>query len=209
MKKIFATVLLLTALFTFGQERQFVSNQTYLKANALFLPIGIINVGIETQITPKITIETDAFVSPWKSFAGKHLQAYMLGVDGRYYFKEAFKHWYFGANFTFALYNLQKWNYWKEVPYQHDEEAPIYTASNLYQKGYSFMFGAVVGYQFQLNDRWNMDVFIGGGNSQDFYRGYDKVSGDRYDDPQLNRRWNKSGEWIVYKGGVMVSYRIK
>jgi hypothetical protein len=51
-----------------------------------------------------------------------------------------------------------------------------------------------------------LDFFLGGGWHQGFYHGYynDGTSG-RYEGVE---NWNKSGEWLPYRGGVMVSYRI-
>jgi hypothetical protein len=68
-----------------------------------FLPIGIFNLGIEKQISPKYTLQGDVFISPWKSFAGHELQFYSVSAEGRYYFKEAFKHWYIGAILVLLL----------------------------------------------------------------------------------------------------------
>ena len=184
-------------------------SKLYVKGNAIFAPVGIINIGVEKQLSQKYTLQVDAFVSPWKSFAGKNILIGLVGVDVRYYFKEAFKHWYVAGNFSTGVYNVQKWNYWNDNYFQLDKDSPVYIKNNLYQKGFSFMLGATVGYQFQLNERWNMDIYAGGGNVQDFYKGYDKISGDRYDDPKNEREWNRSGEWIPYRGGVMVSYQIK
>jgi hypothetical protein len=36
-----------------------------------------------------------------------------------------------------------------------------------------------------------------------FYKGYELKTGERYDSPYA---YNKSGEWIPYRGGVMLSY---
>ena len=207
MKHLITTSLLLINVFGFSQNSENIEKKTYLKANAVFLPIGILNAGIETQLSKKYTFQGDVFISPWKSFAGKYAQAYMAGIEGRYYFDEAFKHWYLGANFSAAVYRLQKWNYWSDEPYQYSPESPVYVHSDLYQKGFSLFFGATVGYQFIINNNWNIDLYLGAGSSQDHYRGYVKSTGERYDDP--SRKWNKSGEWIPYRGGVMISYRIK
>lgn len=207
MKKILSIVSLLTVLLFTAQEKSEIQKSTYLKANALFLPVGVLNAGVETQLSKKFTFQGDIFISPWKSFAGKYAQIYMIGFDGRYYFKEAFKHFYVAANLSAAKFKIQKWNYWGNHPYQYTPDSPVYNISDIYQKGYSMMFGATVGYQFKLSENWNMDIYLGGGSSQDFYKGLHKDLGIRYDDP--TRKWNKSGEWIPYRGGVMIAYKIK
>jgi hypothetical protein len=180
----------------------------YVKGNALLIPIGVINAGVEYQLNNKFTLQGDVLVSPWKSFSGHELQYYSASIEGRYYFKEAFDGWYLGANIGVSSFVLQKWNYWNDDPYpSKNEENVIFTTSNLYQKGYSFLAGITAGYQFKLSDNWRMDLYGTIGTSQDFYKGYDRVSGKRYDEKPHS--YNRSGEILPYRGGVMISYRLK
>ncbi len=187
------------------------NNETYLKANTLFLPLAMLNVGVEHGITEHITAQADLFVSPWKSFAGKHAQVYMLGINGRYYFNEAFRKFYVGLDVSAARFDIQKWGYWNDNFYAHKNgEVTPYINSNLYQRGYSFMIGGLAGYQFTLGERWNLDLYLGFGTMQSFYKGYDKISGDRYDTEgdSMGRENNRSGEFLPYKGGLMISYKL-
>ncbi|WP_407402109.1 DUF3575 domain-containing protein [Chryseobacterium sp.] len=188
-----------------AQTEKNLDHKLYVKVNALFLPVGIINAGLEYQVSKKYTLQGDVFVSPWKSFSGHELQYYSASVEGRYYFNEAFNHWYVGANIGVSSFVLQKWNYWKDEPYFNDKNEE-FVKSNLYQKGYSILLGVTLGYQFKLADRWNMDIYGTLGTSQDFYKGYDRSTGKRYD---TALDYNKSGEIMPYRGGVMISYQIK
>lgn len=180
----------------------------YVKGNALLIPIGIINGGLEYQLNNKFTFQGDVLVSPWKSFFGHELQYYSASIEGRYYFKEAFDGWYLGANIGVSSFVLQKFNYWNDDPYpSKNEENVIFTKSNLYQKGYSFLAGITAGYQFKLSDNWRIDLYGTIGTSQSFYKGHDRVSGKRYD--EKTHGYNRSGEIMPYRGGVMISYRLK
>lgn len=166
----------------------------YVKANALFLPIGIVNAGLEYQLGAHYTAQADFFMSPWKSFGGNHLQVYMGHLEGRYYFDEAFKHWYLGANVGLGFFDITKYNY---------------IGSNKYQRGFNLMLGATVGYQMKWKERWNVDFYLGGGNSQGFYHGYETLPPSfvqRYDGAN---KWNKSGEFIPYRGGIMIAYKLR
>lgn len=203
--KLLTAVLAFLSVGTINAQEQGQDKSLYIKGNALFIPIGILNAGIEKQISPKYTIQGDVFISPWKSFAGHELQMYSVSVEGRYYFKEAFKHWYIGANIGFSAYKLQKWNYWNDNIYVTDNGDDLIN-SNLYQSGYSVMLGITGGYQFQLSDRWNLDVYATVGTSQGFYKGYDRTTGLRYESAE---KFNKSGEIIPYRGGIMISYKLK
>lgn len=197
--------LTLSLLGTINAQEQNNEKSVYVKANAVFLPLGILNAGLEHQISKKYTVQADVFISPWKSFAGHELQNYSVSIEGRYYFDEAFKHWYIGANIAGSAFNLQKWNYWKGEAYTNDNNE-TFIKSNLYQKGYSIALGVTAGYQFQLSDRWNMDIYGTIGTSQGFYKGYDRSTGERYD---VAEKYNKSGEIIPYRGGIMISYKLK
>jgi len=77
--------------------------------------------------------------------------------------------------------------------------------SNKYEKGVGYLVGVTIGYQKKLNDRFMLDCFLGGGNHQGFYKGYYLDSGERYDKAI---GYNKSGEIIPFRAGVMVSYRL-
>ena len=76
-----------------------------------------------------------------------------------------------------------------------------------YQNGYSFILGATVGYQFKLSENCNMDLFASAGTMQSYYRGYHKTLGVRYDDD--GRNWDQSGEFLPYRGGIMISYKLR
>lgn len=199
------------AIFSFGHAQiKDSANQkkVYLKGNALFLPIGMLNVGVEHQLGKKWTMQEEIFISPWKSFMGKYAQVYMASVEARYYFNEAFKHFYVGGNLHFARFFIQKYGYWSDDPYQYHEDSPIYKTSDLYQDGFSIMAGVTVGYQWQINDHWNLDLYVGGGHSEGFYKAFVKGTDIRYDEYPTGK-YNRSGEWVPYKGGLMISYRLK
>lgn len=191
MKKIALFFLLFSVASLFSQEKE---HHLYVKGNALLLPIGVINAGVEYQLSKKYTAQSDFFISPWKSFAGNHAQIYMGHVEGRYYFKEAFKGWYIAANAGAGVFDITKWNY---------------VGTEKFQRGFSLMLGATAGYQMMWKERWNIDFFLGGGTSQGFYHGYEFVppSFTRYE--YDGRKWNKSGELLPYRGGIMVAYKIK
>ncbi|MFY7813947.1 MAG: DUF3575 domain-containing protein, partial [Chryseobacterium taeanense] len=131
------------------EVEQSSETSVYVKGNALLIPIGIVNLALEHQLTKKITVQGDVFISPWESFSGHELQYYSLSAEGRYYFNEAFKHFYVGANIAASSFVLQKWNYWSDGPYYNDF-GEVFKTSDLYQKGYSVILGITLGYQFKV-----------------------------------------------------------
>ncbi|WP_092735563.1 DUF3575 domain-containing protein [Riemerella columbipharyngis] len=193
--KIILFLFLPIAIFAQNNvERKFP--EIYVKGNVLTLPALIFNAGAECKLAPKYTLQADVLVSPWRSVNGHHFQIYMGHTEVRYYFKQAFKGWYAGLNVGFGLFDITKWNYLK---------------SKKYQRGFNYMLGGVVGYQYQWSKKWNIDLFLGGGSSQGFYHGYEPADNP----PSFIRRyevhsgkWNLSGEWIPYRGGIMLSYKL-
>ncbi len=204
--KFITGFLTLFLLGNLNAQEQNPETSVYVKGNALFIPIGVVNVGLEHQLSKKYTLQGDIFISPWKSFAGHEFQYYSVSLEGRYYFDEAFKHWYIGANVAASAFTLQKWSYWSDGEFINEHNGDLLVYSNLYQKGYSLILGVTGGYQFKISDRWNIDIYATVGTSQDFYKGYDRTTGKRYDSAT---GFNKSGEVLPYRGGVMISYKLK
>lgn len=213
IKKIVLGCLALASVSGLAQEQEISKEnyETHLKGNVLFAPVLVFNGAVEKQMSPKMTLQGEVFVSPWKSFANRYAQIYMVGLDARYYFSKAFEKFYVGANVSVAAFQLQKWNYNSNSYYvfKNGETSP-YLTKNLYQRGMTVIVGVVGGYQFKLNDKMNLDLYLGIGSSQGFYKGYDKLSGDRYDNvgETKNREWNRSGEILPYKGGLMLTYKL-
>lgn len=75
--------------------------------------------------------------------------------------------------------------------------------TEVYQKGFTFIAGVSGGYHFTVNEKLGLDLFVGIGTSQSFYKGYYKDNNERYDNAE---KWNKSGEVIPTRGGLMVTY---
>ncbi|WP_026715482.1 DUF3575 domain-containing protein [Flavobacterium daejeonense] len=184
MKKTFFLSLLLLATFV-------TNAQTYIKINGLSALVAVPQVGIETSIGSKSTFSVDVFASFWKSFDGKPMQAVMLTPEYRYHFKEKYNGFYAGAHAGPDIYKIQKWNYW---------------GTNKYEEGLGYRIGATIGYQKKINNQFVLDAFFGGGWHQGFYKGYytDGTPG-RY---EKAKNYNKSGEWLPYRGGIMISYQL-
>jgi len=184
MKKI---LILLVLIFSVQSQ-----SQTYVKFNGATALLAIPNVGIETSIGEKITFSVDVMASFWESFDSKTpMKFYTLTPEVRYHFKEKYNGFYFGGHAGPDIYELQKWNYWD---------------SNKYEKGFGYRLGATIGYNIKLKEKFVLDVFIGGGWHQGFYKGlYNDGTPGRY---EKAKGFNKSGEWLLYRGGVMISYKL-
>lgn len=184
MKKIF--------VFTFLLISTFSQSQTYIKGNAVTALALIPNIGIETSIGKNSTFQFDALASFWSSIDGKPYEFYTFIAEYRYHFHEKYNGFYVGGNVGFDIFNVTKWNYYEY---------------GVHQEGVGYLIGATIGYEKKLSDRFMLDIFFGGGNHQGFYHSYYIETGERWELDNATGK-NKSGEWIPYRGGVMISYRL-
>lgn len=181
MKKVFFLIFILFTIHTQGQ--------TYIKANLVSALVLVPNVGVETSIGKKSTFQFDITASFWKSINSKPAEFYIIIPEYRYYFQEKFNGLYLGGNIGATLFNFQKWSNFD---------------TNQHEEGFGYVMGVTIGYQTVINKKFNLDFFLGGGNHQGFYKGYNP-DGSRYD---FAEDYNKSGEWLIYRGGIMLSYKL-
>jgi hypothetical protein len=185
MKNIFIFFFLLFSIFS--------QSQTYIKGNGATALALIPHIGIETSIGKKSTFQADIMSSFWTTNDGLPLEFTVFTLEYRYHFKEKFNGLYIGGNAGYDIYNVTKWNY---------------IVHRVHQIGIGYSIGATIGYQKKLNDRFTLDFFIGGGNHQGFYHSYYIDTGKRWElDTAVG--YNKSGEWLPYRGGIMICYRLK
>lgn len=182
MKKLIILAFLFISTFSISQ--------TFIKVNTFTTLLTIPNIGIETRVSDKFTFQFDITASFWKSIKGNPRQFYLFIPEWRYHFKELNKGFYVGAHIGASIYNFQKWNYLN---------------TNMYEEGLGYVMGATLGYKTKINNRFSLDCFLGGGSSQGFYKGYFIGTKERY---ETAVKYNKSGEWLPYRGGVMLSYQL-
>ena len=177
-------IVILLMLFSFTLA---MLGQTSLKGNITTLA-GIPNFGLETNLGQKTTFQIDVMASFWTK-DGIPYKFAVLFPEFRYYPRESGNGFFVGAHIGGGTFKLQKWN----------------QVGN-YEEGYTILFGVTLGYQFFLSDRLNLELFLGGGSQQANYKGYSLETGERNDGAT---NYNKSGEFLPYRGGVMLVYKLK
>ena len=165
--------------------------QSYIKVNGATSLLGVPGVAYERTLSERVTFQIDATVSPWRSVNQAPMQFLILVPEWRYHPHGIARGVYVGGHVGASVFRLQKWGY---------------RGTDQYQEGVAALFGITVGYQRPITERVGLDLFVGGGNSQALYKGYSYLTGIRYDSASA---WNQSGEWLPYRGGVMVSYRLR
>ena len=193
-----ACALLFTLLGT-----QHALPQGYVKLNALYAALGVINPAVEFAITPKSALQTDIVISPWKSINGKHMNFAIFMGEYRRYFKAHNDGWYLGANIGMMAFDMTK-------PFIKDWKLQF---EDRYCKGYGMMIGLCVGYEYRFRERWLVDAYFGWAWMDSHYNGYSfEGETDMYphrpEQPEFPDPFNGSSEWYPNKIGISIGYRI-
>lgn len=163
--------------------------ETYFKGNAASLLLGMPHIGVETRLGDKSTFQIDAMASFWESVNGEPFKFLVITPEYRYYFKESFHGIYVGGHIGGTTFKLSK----------------FFRRDNAYEQGIGYTVGLTLGIQKRLSDRFHIDFFLGGGMHQGFYKSYFTATGIRGDGAT---KYNKSGEFLPYRGGVMIAYKL-
>lgn len=177
-------------------------SQTELKFNSVTALILVPNIGIEVGLSNHLSFQLDATASFWDSFDGAPLQITQIFPEFRYYPKINLEGVFIGGHVGFGMFTLTKNRFPKFIEksnYTDDEQ----------MSGRNTYYGITLGYKKHINQKWGYEIFLGGGTSQANYRGYSYINKTRYDIPiDETRNFNKSGEWLPYRGGIMVIYKM-
>ena len=189
--------------------------QVEAKFNAATALLLIPNAGIELRLAERKSIQLDVLGSFWDKMPllnDTPLHISQTFLEYRWYKGDDLDKWFFGPHIGFGMFTLQKPNYL--IVYDYYEEAAGGNSGgglpqgDVYQSGRVAFYGLTFGYKKKLNTSWSLEAFMGLGLSQSKYRGYkgdQRV--DHLTDPP-DGPFNGSGEVLIYKGGLMVVYKL-
>lgn len=189
---LFAFTMLLFSTASFGQ--------TYAKFNLATPFIGGVNPSVETAISNHWTFafEVLATFKNETSTSGP-FRVLMVMPEGRYYFKEKFKGFYAGINTGYAMARMTKPTWWGED----------YASIKQYDVAWIITAGFSFGYEYQISDRWMVEAFVGGGRAWSMHEQFIYPDGGRPTYPDGKPiKLNGSQEYLPYKGGINISYRL-
>ena len=195
------TILLFLLIFTFGAA------QTELKFNLASALILTPNIGIEVQLSEKFGYQLDTSATFFDNVEGSPFQTTQIFNELRYYpkLKEGKKErsFFIGPHVGYGMFTLRIPKFITSVVDTELKE------EGSYQSGRNAYYGITIGKKIPLkNKNFNLEIFIGGGSSQSNYKYYNKEGNRIYENPDLEKDFNQSGEELVYKGGVMLTYKL-
>ena len=182
--------------------------QAEVKFNGATALVAVPNFGIELHIAPHYTAQMDALGSFWDS-VGADRDPYHINetfVALRRYQNSDQTGWFGGVHVGYGMFTIQKTN--ALVIYDQYQDPDTYSdLPGSFQSGRAGFYGLTTGYKHRLNDRWALEAFVGGGLVQSNYKGYQGFM--RVDvSPGDPRVFNRSGEWALYRGGLMLVYQL-
>ena len=181
--------------------------QLEAKANVL-TSLGLIpNVGIEIQVGEKNTLQLDVLASFWNKLNNTKtpLHINQTFLEYRFYKKNDLSGLYVGPHIGYGMFTLKKPRF--AVIYDPYGGGNYDNDNDTYQSGRIAFYGFTIGYKKRLSKRISLEAFIGGGYSMANYKAYREDN--RFDIRDNWRTFNRSGEFVAYRGGLMLNYNFK
>ena len=193
--------LLFLLIFTFGAA------QTELKFNLASALILTPNIGIEVQLSEKFGYQLDTSATFFDNVEGSPFQTTQIFNELRYYPKlkegKNERSFFIGPHVGYGMFTLRIPKFITSIVDTELKE------EGSYQSGRNAYYGITIGKKIPLkNKNFNLEIFIGGGSSQSNYKYYNKEGNRIYENPDIEKDFNQSGEELVYKGGIMLTYKL-
>jgi len=188
-------------IFTFGGA------QTEIKFNLASALILTPNIWIEVQLSEKLGYQLDTSATFFDNIEGSPFQTTQIFNELRYYPKlkegKNERSFFIGPHVGYGMFTLRIPKFITSIVDTELKE------EGSYQSGRNAYYGITIGKKIPLkNKNFNLEVFIGGGSSQSNYKYYNKEGNRIYENPDIEKDFNQSGEELVYKGGVMLTYKL-
>ena len=182
-----------------------LNGQTELKFNLASAPFLVPNIGIEIQISNRLGYQLDTSASFYDNIEGSPFHMTQIFNELRFYpkNKKNKRSFFIGAHVGYGMYNIRLPRWIANL------SGSEYKDEGSYQYGRNTYFGITVGKKIPLkNERFGLEIFIGGGSSQSNYKYYNKNEQRIFAITNYKRNFNKSGEELPYRGGLMLTYKL-
>lgn len=129
------------------------AQHTALKTNALYWVTTTFNVGAETRLSPKWTLDVSVGYNPFTFDSNKKLKHFVVQPEARYWLCNTFAGHFIGGNLMYSHYNVGGIN----MPFGIFPELEDHRF-----QGDIGAIGFVYGYSWMLpNRRWSLEAVVG------------------------------------------------
>ncbi len=205
-KKIFLILVMVSGIMT-AQTDSLFHSKAEIKFNLASALLLVPNIGIEVQLSEKFGYQLDTSASFYDDIEGSPFQTTQIFNELRYYpkLKEGrnSRSFFIGPHIGYGMFTLK---IPKFITLLVDTELK---EEGSYQSGRNAYYGITIGKKIPLkNKKLNLEIFIGGGTSQSNYKYYNKEGNRIYENSDIEKDFNQSGEELIYRGGVMLTFKI-
>ena len=182
-----------------------LNSQTELKFNLASAPFLVPNIGIEVQISERFGYQLDTSASFYNNIEGSPFHMTQIFNEIRFYpkNKKNKRSFFVGTHVGYGMYNLRLPRWIANL------SGSEYKEEGSYQYGRNAYYGITIGKKIPLkNEKFNLEIFVGGGSSQSNYKYYNKDEQRIFAITNYKRKFNKSGEELPYRGGLMLTYKL-
>ena len=181
--------------------------QTELKVNLASALLLVPNIGIEVKLSEKLGYQLDTSASFYDNVEGSPFHTVQIFNELRYYPKlkegKNVRSFFIGPHVGYGMFTLKIPKFITTIVDTELKE------EGSYQSGRNAYYGITIGKKIPLkNKKLGLELFIGGGSSQSNYKYYNKLGNRIYENPDIEKDFNQSGEELIYKGGVMLIYKL-
>ena len=185
----------------------FINAQTELKVNLASALLLVPNIGIEIQLSEKFGYQLDTSASFFDNIEESPFQTVQIFNELRYYPKlkegKNIRSFFIGPHIGYGMFTLRIPKFITSIVDTELKE------EGSYQSGTNAYYGITIGKKIPLkNEKFNLEIFFGGGTSQSNYKYYNKLGNRIYENPNIEKDFNQSGEELIYKGGLMLTYKL-
>jgi hypothetical protein len=181
--------------------------QTELKVNLASALLLVPNIGIEVKLSETLGYQLDTSASFYDNVEGSPFHTIQIFNELRYYPKlkegKNVRSFFIGPHVGYGMFTLKIPKFITSIVDTELKE------EGSYQSGRNAYYGITIGKKIPLkNKKLELELFIGGGSSQSNYKYYNKLGNRIYENPDIEKDFNQSGEELIYKGGVMLIYKL-
>ena len=205
-KTMFLFLLIGSGLMT-AQSDSLFHSKAEIKFNLASALLLVPNIGIEVQLSEKFGYQLDTSATFIDNLEGSPFHSTQIFNELRYYPKlkegKNSRSFFIGPHIGYGMFTLRIPKFITSlVDTELKEEGS-------YQSGRNTYYGVTIGKKIPLkNKKLNLEIFIGGGTSQSNYKYYNKLGNRIYENPDIEKDFNQSGEELIYRGGLMLTFKI-
>ncbi len=200
-------VIVITSSMLTAQNDSLFFNKVEVKFNIPAALVLVPNIGIEVKFNNNFSYQLDTSAVFYDSVEGSPFHTTQIFNEIRYYPKlkmgKKQRSFFIGPHWGYGMFSLRIPKFITKIIDTDLKE------QGSYQSGRNTYYGITIGKKIPLkSNKFHLEFFIGGGSSQSFYKYYNKFGNRVYENPEIIKNFNNSGEELIYRGGIMLTYRL-